>query len=249
VRTLHMHVNKSRGKPVELERPEAATASDSPTEWPEIEGISTSVATKLLQGDAALFADLLRRFVKDYGSADFVLRPDHTTDQRRELVARVHKLRGSAGMLGANTLHAIAGSLETALRRLDSQPQESGELIHSVETQVASLNDALRQLVLASSVVTNTPANAHQSPPAGNVGPVHSAQHEGLDEAQTQKLLTFLQLLNKQDLAAMAQVDTLAAELTALMGAQNHGLMRESIYALDFARATQMLATILPKNE
>lgn len=249
VRTLHMHVNKSRGRPVELERPEAATASDAPMEWPEIEGISTSVVTKLLQGDAALFADLLRRFVKDYGSADFVLRPDHTTDQRQELVARVHKLRGSAGMLGANTLHAIAGSLETALRRLDSQPQESGELIHSVETQVASLNDALRQLVLASSAVTNTPANAHPSPPAGNVGPVHSAQHEGLDEAQTQKLLTFLQLLNKQDLAAMAQVDTLAAELTALMGAQNHGLMRESIYALDFARATQMLATILPKNE
>ncbi|WP_428001344.1 PAS domain S-box protein [Acidovorax sp.] len=249
VRTLHMHVNRSRGKAVVVESPETTVDSAAPTEWPEIEGISTSVATKLLQGDVALFADLLRRFVKEYGNADLVLPPDDSTDQRQELVARVHKLRGSAGMLGASTVHTLASSLETALRRLESEPLASGEHIRSVETQVASLNEALRQLVSASFAVTNTPANAHQPSPAGNFGPVHSEQDEGLDEAQMQKLLTFLQLLSKQDLAAMAQVDTLAAELTALMGAQNLGIMRESIYALDFARATQMLATRLPSKE
>lgn len=249
VRTVHMHVNKVRGNTKVYESAEATKASHAQTDWPEIEGISASVASKLLQGDPVLFVDLLRRFVKDYGRADFVFSPGHPADQRREFVERVHKLRGSAGMLGAVTLHSIASSLENTLRRLDTESDKHDELTSSAAMLIASLNGALRELVSASSSVTDAPANQHHSVAGEDLGSVQTPPIEQLDAAQAQRLVNFLQLLSRQDLAAMEQVDTLASDLTALLGSQNFVLMREAIYALDFAAATQMLVARLPDKQ
>ncbi|MBU1354133.1 MAG: PAS domain S-box protein [Gammaproteobacteria bacterium] len=247
--TVHMHVNKARGNTAVYESAEATKASHAQTDWPEIEGISASVASKLLQGDPVLFADLLRRFVKDYGRADFVLSPGHTADQRREFVARVHKLRGSAGMLGAVALHSIASSLENTLRRLDTESEKHDEFTSSAAMLIASLNGALRELVSASSSVTDVPANQHHSVAGEDLGSVQIPPIEQLDAAQAQRLFNFLQLLSRQDLAAMEQVDTLASDLTALLGSQNFVLIREAISALDFAAATQMLVARLPDRQ
>lgn len=249
VRTVHMHVNKARGNTTAYESTEATKASHAQMDWPEMEGISASVASKLLQGDVVLFADLLRRFVKDYGKADFVLSPGHTVDQRREFVARVHKLRGSAGMLGAVTLHSIASSLENTLRRLDTESDKHDELTSSAATLIASLNEALLELESASSSVTAAPVNRHHSVAGEDLGSVQTPPIEQLDAAQAQRFFNFLQLLTGQDLAAMEQVDTLASDLTALLGSQNFVLMREAIYALDFAAATQMLVARLPDKQ
>jgi PAS domain S-box-containing protein len=249
VRTVHMHVNKARGNTPAYESTEATKASHAQTDWPEIEGISASVASKLLQGDVVLFADLLQRFVKDYGKADFVLSPGQTVDQLREFVARVHKLRGSAGMLGAVTLHSIASSLENTLRRLDTEADKHDELTSSAATQIASLNEALLELVSASASVTAAPFNQHHSLSGEDFGSVSTPPIEQLDAAQAQRFFNFLQLLKKQDLAAMEQVNTLASDLTALLGSQNFVLMQEAIFALDFAAATQMLVARLPDKQ
>ena len=47
----------------------------------------------------------------------------------------------------------------------------------------------------------------------------------------------------------MEEVNTLASDLTALLGSQNFVLMQEAIYALDFAAATQMLVARLPDKQ
>ena len=249
VRTVHMHVNRVRGTPVGDESQHPAKALQDESEWPEIEGISTSEARKLLQGDTALFFNLLRRFAKEYGGEGFELSPEYAADQRKVLMARVHKLRGSAGMLGATTLRAIAEGLENTLRRFESEPEKSNEILSASQELLVSLNAAVTQLISAFSPWGGTPVQKLHSVEGEGLEPQQDAPREEMDEEQAQKLLAFLQLLNRQDFAVMEQVDALSPDLIALLGSQKFGVMREAIHGLDFAAAAQMLAIHLPVGE
>lgn len=248
VRTLHMHVSKRRGAPVAVAVGGIATKSTSAPHWPDIEGIDAAVSMKLLQGDADLFVDLLQRFVSDYGKADFELPAGHTPEERAAFIARVHKLRGSSGMLGANALHAIASTLEAQLRDLDHQPLERTLLDESVASSIASLNSALLTLAAASSetrdAFAKNAAMARPSVPA--IGP--AVQAPTMDEAGLEKIYAFVQLLERQDLAAMGEVDALASDLSALLGEENLAVLLEAIHTLDFASALRTISARLPKR-
>jgi PAS domain S-box-containing protein len=246
VRTVYMHVSKRRGTPVAVAIEENVNTQASAPHWPDIEGIDAAVSMKLLQGDEDLFVNLLQRFLSDYGNADFELPADHSPEARAAFIARVHKLRGSSGMLGANALNAIASTLEAQLRDIDSQPLKRAALDELIASEIASLNSALRQLTVASSETRagfskKTATLRHRAPAQGD-----DVQASTLDDAGLQKIHAFLQLLERQDLAAMGQVDNLMPHLTALMGEEDLGVLREAINTLDFASAMQILSARLP---
>ncbi len=241
VRTLHMHVSKRRRTPFAAAIEGSAITQASPPHWPDIEGIDTAASMKLLQGDEGFFVDLLQRFVSEYGEATFELPEDYTPETLAALIARVHKLRGSSGMLGANALHAIASALEAQLRDLDRQPLERTSLHESIATSIASLNGALLTLAAASAetraaFAKNTVTWRHSVPLQGTV-----AQVPAIDEAGLQKIHAFVQLLERQDLAAVEQVDGLAPDLLALLGEADLTVLHEAIHALDFASAVQTI--------
>ncbi len=250
VRTLHKHVSKRRGTPVTVAVAigEVAAAQASPPNWPEIEGIDAAVSMKLLQGDEDLFVGLLQRFVNDYGNADFELPTDHTAEARAAFIARVHKLRGSSGMLGAKALHAVASTLEAQLRDLDNQPSERTSLDALIASSITSLNSALQQLTAASSdtraaFAKKTAASREPVPAQAPDMPAPT-----IDEAGLQRIHAFVQLLERQDLAAMGQVDAVAPDLLALMGPEDLAVLSDAVQALDFSSAQQTIAARLPER-
>jgi HPt (histidine-containing phosphotransfer) domain-containing protein len=85
--------------------------------WPSIVGITDNA--DLLNGDLPLLVSILERLFNEFHDVEAV----HTQveSQRLALAARIHKLRGSAGLIGAQELYQLAGESEIALRNNGSQ--------------------------------------------------------------------------------------------------------------------------------
>ncbi|GJN48107.1 CHASE domain-containing hybrid sensor histidine kinase/response regulator [Pseudomonas tohonis] len=115
IRAIRRAVQDSRGAPLPIRPIEAPTGPSRP--WPTIEGIDTVEVAQRMSHDLELFNSSLRRLFSEFGE----FRDDEATRRRLQddppgLTARLHKLRGSAGMLGARRLHKLAGEAETLLR-------------------------------------------------------------------------------------------------------------------------------------
>ena len=235
IRTVHAQVTRARGTPVIPTIAKPPSQAEPSTDWPEIEGIHTEGAKRLMMGDAGLFANLLQRFTRDYDGVIPSLAESEGTEQREALTARVHKLRGSSGMLGVTRVHAIASQLETALR--EGAP-EVGDMI-------ASLNEALQQVIAAAGTAFPTPAAHPKAPrPAGAAEPAPVA----LPASTLQAIEALRHLLEQQDLAAIQNFDALAPDLLDLMGAQMLAPLSQAVHALDFASAARMLSDFFPKT-
>jgi signal transduction histidine kinase/HPt (histidine-containing phosphotransfer) domain-containing protein len=81
--------------------------------WPEIEGIVSADVRARLSGDFALFRSLLTRLLDEFSDLA-ICGKAQDTDALALCRARLHKLKGSAGMLGANAIQALAGEGEAA---------------------------------------------------------------------------------------------------------------------------------------
>jgi CheY-like chemotaxis protein len=92
---------------------EARGAAASLAPWPEIDGIDAADARERLNDDFELFRSMLKRLLGEF--ADVAL-PEHAGDPVALAMhaGRMHKLRGSAGLLGAKTIQRLAGAAEAA---------------------------------------------------------------------------------------------------------------------------------------
>ena len=104
---------------------------------PFIASIDAGVVQQMFGEDLTLFKSLLTRMLKDF--ANFAL-PVHVSPSdealRSQLQGRLHKFKGSAGMLGATKLMRLAGAAEGALH--DSRPVE---MIDGILGQLALADD------------------------------------------------------------------------------------------------------------
>jgi HPt (histidine-containing phosphotransfer) domain-containing protein len=189
-----------------------------------------------MHGDVDLFRTLLQRLVRDYGQSAFVLTDSASADERSAVMARVHKLRGSSGMLAAHRLHAMATELEAALR----------DGATDVQVRMGSMNDALRQLTAA----VESAFAASAEPPEGLQPPVAQVQPGGQVSAAALRAIRALRrLLEQQDLAAMQGFKDLDADLRALLGPQAMNTLSGAVHSLDFALAARALSAALPPEE
>ncbi|HEY6882163.1 MAG TPA: PAS domain S-box protein [Polyangiales bacterium] len=115
IRCVHEQVRRRRLLAANVMKP-TLVAPETTVRWPAVDGIDMGLAAQRTMQSHELFRNVLERLLREYAPlAQEPLRVPSTSEERGELQQRMHKLRGSAGMLGAVQLHEAAGALEDAI--------------------------------------------------------------------------------------------------------------------------------------
>ncbi|MFN3303180.1 MAG: response regulator [Roseateles sp.] len=136
VRTLRRHIVAQRGAPL----PDHGRDDDTPlsSDWPLIEGIDGQGTARRLGDDAALFRRLLGKLLATHDAAWVssvaALSPD-------QAAASLHKLRGSAGLLGAQAVQDLAAEGEQRLRQ-GASLKELTELLRQLSKSLLALHES-----------------------------------------------------------------------------------------------------------
>jgi CheY-like chemotaxis protein len=113
----------------------AESVSNATSVWPAIDGVDYSGVRARLGNDVGLFRSLLGKLMRDFAGL-----PLHEGYERSELIdhaARMHKLKGTAGILGLNVVQELAQTLERACT--------AGDLA-SIRPLAQQLTDEFRRL-------------------------------------------------------------------------------------------------------
>jgi PAS domain S-box-containing protein len=200
------------------EAPRQTLSESSP--WMEIEGIDTSDARARLSGDFDLFRSMLKRLLNEY--ADVML-PVVTVDPLGLAAhsGRMHKLRGTTGILGAKAIYQLAGEVEAACVAGDA------DRASRLTTNLAAL---LQRLHTCAAVTFKE-------------GRVQSDE-VGLEsggELEPYALTELVDLLRRQSLSAVDRFSTLAPQLRLLLGKSTFETVRCHMDNLEFNDAATAL--------
>jgi CheY-like chemotaxis protein/HPt (histidine-containing phosphotransfer) domain-containing protein len=197
-----------------------------------ISSVDAGAVQRVFGEDLGLFKSLLRRMLHDF--ADFALPiavASDGDDRRRGLQERAHKLKGSAGMLGATNVMRLAGATEIALD--DSRP---ADIIDGILKQLAvafvTLREESEPMLRMRHDATGTAGGAPSTLPTG------SQDKSVPDAVQLDELCT---LLDHHNLDSLDKFAALSRSLPDLIGAACFDGMREAVDELDFKRAATLL--------
>jgi len=235
VSSLRQSVERVRGQTLPVERrlvpatsgalaqAGAADVADAakPQAWPEIEGIDAEDVRKRLGGERELFLTLLSHLLQEFAWLADEPSAQQTLQQDREtLRAKVHKLRGSSGMLGAKAVYQLASELEIALQTPAPDVPPERLLTQLAQTLDALIHTAQAVLVERSQPGLGSPAS----------GQNFTSQYRLVLEA-------LLALLRAQDLAALTQLHAAQPAVLALGGTELWAKVSQAVELLDFAKA------------
>jgi PAS domain S-box-containing protein len=217
-------VEQERGEPIPiatLNDQHAAQYAD--TSLPSC--IDASVLQQMFGDDLPLFRSVLARMLRDYAAfAEPVSAALADQPARQQLTARVHELRGSAGLIGATRVMRLAGAAEVALEQ-----GRSIDVVESILGQLTTAFCALRaegQFWLQAQAIREAPAD----PIVADHPPVNAAL---LDELYA--------LLDHRNLAALDQFSLMSASLSELLGPTRFDRLRAAVEDLDFQLGAQLL--------
>ncbi|ALV05632.1 PAS domain S-box protein [Roseateles depolymerans] len=190
----------------------AAESADPMHDWPEIEGIHTQDVRQRLDGDHTLFLSLLGVLLKDHPALPM---PGTGGEDMPTMAARLHKLRGSAGNVGAAAVAATATLAEMACRHGDLQ---------TATGHVVRLNEQLAALAAAA------------APWLGrkDFGAAASGDHPP-------ELAALMQLLQDQQAEALGAFDALSSRLRDRLGDARFEQVRTLVDQLRLAEAGALL--------
>jgi signal transduction histidine kinase/AmiR/NasT family two-component response regulator/HPt (histidine-containing phosphotransfer) domain-containing protein len=228
IRTVRLHVERARGTALKLEqrakgkRPESAA-------WPHIEGIDSRDVAHRLENDVELFFIMLASLLREFGpggpaSTALDLGQD---DGRKTFAARMHKLRGSAGMLGASVLQRLTAEAEAGAIRGASAVQ-LGQGRQVVAEHLARLADQVTPLLAARASARTDGVPMKLATP--------------LDADALNRLVA---LLKAQDFAALKLYAACEPSLRTALGPTTAGLFHDAVERLEFANAAEMLSPLL----
>jgi HPt (histidine-containing phosphotransfer) domain-containing protein len=189
-----------------------------------MKSVDAGIVQQMFGEDITLFKSLLGRMLKDY--ADLALPVPCAADDevhRRVLGDRAHKLKGSAGMIGATQVMRYAGALERVLH----------------EGRSAEVIDAnLRKLSVALTTLREESADM-----LGAETPMRMAAE--FDAAGLEELKV---LLETQNLAAVDQFAALSPALAAILDAARFESLQRAVDDLDFQTGADLLrdAQVMP---
>jgi len=185
--------------------------------WPAIDGIDSVDARERLGDDLVLFRSILRRLLDEF--ADLPI-PQASDDAAALAVhaGRMHKLRGSAGILGAKAIQQLAGDTEAACA--------AGEVEHAAR--------------LASNLAAQLRRLRQSAAPAFIVPFEEEALPRGV-ELKPQDLADFVDLLRQQSLSAIDRFGSISPQLRRLMSKESYELVRDHIDKLQFGDAATTL--------
>ncbi|WP_343622268.1 ATP-binding protein [Roseateles puraquae] len=202
---------------------ESETVSPPLAALPVIDGLDVAEALSRLGGDLVLFHRLIARLLSTFNTAWLA---GLAARSAAELQAEMHKLRGSASLLGAARVDQLAAEAEARLRQ-GGLPDEVRPQLDALAEALAALRDA------AAPMWSLTPDRGELTAPVTLPSPEDGAQ--GLD--------LLLTLLHQQDLGAG---DALAALLPwlreqRLPESELHRLSH-TVAELDFEPAIEFLS-------
>ncbi|MBK9135628.1 MAG: PAS domain S-box protein [Betaproteobacteria bacterium] len=207
--------------------PQAAAPDASPPPWPDIAGIDRDGVRQRLGDDVRLFASMLERLLAEFDG--LALAPGTDAAALHAHGRRMHKLHGTAGLLGATSVHELAGEAEDACRRADAAL--AGELTAALADELAALRrDAQPVLRLA--------AEAAAASAAAGAG----AMDTPVDRA---RLAIFHRRLQQQDLAAIQDAAQLAVQLERLLGQPACAQLQRHVDRLEFDAAARLLEPVI----
>ncbi|OYU00304.1 MAG: hypothetical protein CFE40_03080 [Burkholderiales bacterium PBB1] len=245
---LRRHIEAARGSslPIGTRVLPIAPAETAPSPWPAIDGIDTASVRTRLDGDLLLFVRLLRCLCDEFADLAVIDVRTPRPPDRVALVARLHKLVGSAGVLGATAVQAAAAAAERAWRAEGGAapdglkaPDAPDAAAGSPSATLAALARALRQLIQASEPVLSQVSEDQRHALIGG-------EPEPLDLQACAELQT---LLRRQDLAALVHFATLAPALRQAWDPQRFATLQSAMDRLDFPAALKLLEpTFNPVN-
>jgi PAS domain S-box-containing protein len=224
IRKVRRLVEKARGEPISMVILDTLPAVQADARPKLIPSIDAGVVQQMFGDDLLLFQSLLGRLLKEYVDLTLPIRvfPDDQS-MRARLVGRTHKLKGSAGMIGATDVVRLAGAAETALHQ--GRPVEVVEgILQRLAAALTVLNEeAAPYLKLHRELNANKPERSG----GGNA-----------DAAQISELCI---LLENQDLAALNKFKLISSSLGEMLGGLRFNRLCDAIDSLDFRQGAQLL--------
>jgi len=217
VRSLRHSVEARRREPLAAVHSVRAAGSGADTDWPEIAGIDHAQSQLLMGGQRELFLQSLRRLLDEHLPALEAWQGADLEAAHADWLARLHKLRGSAGQLGAQRLHATASAAEQALR--SSAP--------GLPQQLNALHQALQALSQAAAPALQ--AAAQRRPPVSGPPPEGPAWQ------------ALLAQLRANDLEALADYQRYLPGLAQALGAERAEAWEQQVANLQFPAALRLL--------
>jgi PAS domain S-box-containing protein len=236
INRLRMAVESYRGKALAIEAMASEAASTDEGYWPDIQGLNSATAKRLLDGDEILFLATVARLLDEYANLETPLAADldkpGSDPLRLKLASRMHKLRSASGMIGAERMHVLAAQAENALRTPD---QPARAILVDLARAIGALRDDSAHVLGAwRKGLDVVLANA----PSGEVA----------DALSPQALQQLQELLALNDLGVMAWVAEHAEALHALMGPVGFRGLQDCLRRLDFRAAQDLLAPLEGKT-
>jgi CheY-like chemotaxis protein len=231
IRKVRRLVESARGEPISMVILDAQPARESDSRPKLMPSIDAGVVQQMFGEDLLLFKSLLLRLLQEYTDFAVPIRVS-PNDQimHARLMGRAHKLKGSAGMIGATEIVRLAGATEKALQQ--ARPADV------VEGLLARLASALATLRDEAVPYLNRQAKCDATESTAGGG--YTA-----DLAQINDLCV---LLERQDLAALEKFKSLSLSLSEVLGALRFDRLRDAIDNLDFPQSLQLLCEARSKG-
>jgi PAS domain S-box-containing protein len=222
MRSVLRHVRLPAGQHAHKPNEAQNAAAQPHAPWPEVDGIDSEDARERLNNDFELFRSMLKRLLGEF--ADVAL-PDQVGDAGTLAIhaGRMHKLRGSAGLLGAKTIQRLAGETEAA----------------GVVGDVALAASLAMDLASELQHLGQSAAAAFRSRQA----PAVEAVADGGDPLGMDALAELVGLLRRQQLSAMDRFKALSPQLRSHLRGGDYERVEEHLDSLRFSDAADILET------
>ena len=224
IRKVRRLVERVRGVPISMVILDVPPIRETGGRAKLMASIDAGVVQQMFGDDLLLFNSLLLRLLQEYTDLSVPIRvPPGDPNLSARLMGRAHKLKGSAGMIGATEIVRLAGATEKAF-----QQERPADVVEGLLARLASALNSLREeaapyLKEQASVVT-----------------AQSGASSGI-EADSRQIDDLRALLERQDLAALEEFNSLSPSLSGLLGMLRFDRLRDAIENLDFRHALQLL--------
>jgi PAS domain S-box-containing protein len=212
-----------RVRPERLQQPTAiseACAAPAVLAWPKIAGIDTADAQTRLVGDRGLFLTLLQQLLDEFSGMATPAPHDDSAALARH-AAGLHRLGGSAGMLGARSVRELAGAAEAACHAGDAG--QAAALAIRCGSELQSLRQS------AATELSAAEARAEEAPP------------DGQEAFEPERVAELIELLQRKSLSALDRFSAMSGPLRQYLGKDVHTLVRDNVEQLKFEDAVTAL--------
>jgi HPt (histidine-containing phosphotransfer) domain-containing protein len=225
IRKVRKLVEDARGEIIPLVIPDEKSSSPA-IDGPGMLSIDSAVVQQMFGDELPLFKSLPARVLRDFADLAVPIAIASNDPVSRNLIqARAHKLKGSAGVIGAVKVLQLAGAAETAL--------EEGRLNAVVE-------EILKRLAFALITLREEAELFFERQPE----PIASTDlnSENILEIRGVDIEELSALLESQNLAAIDKFALISSGLSELVGAVRFDRLRDAIDNLDFQVGAELLS-------